>query len=141
MKVIYKVVTEINGKFFSAILDTSHGNLRREYSKKFWTIAPYYAGLHGYLIVGFEDLVSAEIWRELFVDCDCRLKIFKCHAVGVTNELPPLLSLYHTVFGYLKANDFHREKFFYNQRIFDSIGNWPPGTVMAEKIKLVKRIK
>ena len=112
---VYKVVSIENGKFCSAIAD---GAACVEYKPDKWAETPKWLAEKGYYLTAFRDLESARNF--VFGDTE----IWKAEAEGIIEELPPLLT-----FSKLRLRLFLREAF-----------DWPFGTIMCQRIKLIKRV-
>lgn len=97
---------------------------RVRYKKLGWNVAPKWLAQNGYHLVAFrtiedavkfgldEDLVSVDIWE--------------VELMGIIKKMPPKLDIHQICRGNKEAVPF---------------GDWPEGTIMAKKVKLIKKVK
>ena len=128
MKKYWKVVRNVGGKRYSCIVvainkKTVHC---REYPTGFFTQPAPSAAKRGYLLTCFNKKAAAlDFVKDLRGWCrdpGKQLEVWEADAIGVSKKLPRFADL--------------------NRNIFVEAGwGWPDHTVMAEKIKLVRRVK
>ena len=94
------------------------------YKKLGWNVAPKWLAEMGYHLLAFrtiedavkfgldEGLVSVDIWE--------------VELMGIIKKMPPKLDIGQICYGNKKAVPF---------------GDWPEGTIMAKKVKLIKKVK
>jgi hypothetical protein len=121
MKKYYKVVRESGKKLYSAVMERDwNGVLCREYKEGKWTFAPKLAMKRGYGLTCFDNVfiamngpVTGTVW-ECIIGEEIALKTMN-ELAGVNGKN---VGLYEA----------------------DNYG-WPTGTVMTDKIKLIRRVK
>ena len=113
----YKVVrgrTDRIGGLWSAVIFEKY--LRTKYVVGEWVKALEFAAARGYHLLAFDNRHAAEDFARDRTDA----QVWECEVQGVIRDLPP--SGVSNLFG-------GRQDFL-----------WPPNTIMAEKIKLTKRV-
>ena len=116
---VYKVVLPYRN---SLVSDLARGKARVRYPPGRWVKAPFWLRRKGYHLTAFRDLESALWWIKS--TCHFDEEIWEAEAKGIIIQLPPILHIYMLSKGIiLKVSD-----------------NWPEGTIMVKKLRLVKKI-
>ena len=127
--IFYKIVqSDINGRLYSCV---AKGKARIAYSTKYYSKSKKWLKEKGYGILVFQDEASAE---QFYVRSDSAWKIGKeiweCNVRGEIkqkwSELPTLLDYTSIPYGEFIKDIYHW---------------WPIGTVMADEVRLRRRIK
>ena len=101
-----------------------------EYSTDHFVEAPPYLAHHGYHLLCFTDYEHAF----KFFTSDSNQQIWLCETEDEINYLPSLISLY-VVVDPIRLDRYIRRGLSYRHHTF-----WPVGTLMAKRIKLIRRI-
>lgn len=133
MKIYYKVLHRTSSlpgrqKLWSATMrKVNNGDLCREYKPGRWTKPAKVALELGYGLTCFTDTDQA--FR--FIDCNLFLvpdaSVWECQ-IGRQLPLPSTFYFFTVTLEQIKANPSH-------------ISFWPPGTVMTDKIKLIREVQ
>lgn len=129
----YKIVKNVSGKLFSWNF-TRWGAVL--YVPSEWVEAPDLARKYGYHLTVFETLEDAKAWS---VDLPSYYEIWECEIIPAPQILPPLIDSSHSgaLVYYAKIMYKIRRKFRGNSP--EQLG-WPKGTLMARKVKLIRRV-
>jgi hypothetical protein len=115
MKKYYKVVKE---GLKSLVVD---GKAKVQYKIGEWVSAPEWAQKEGYHLLVFDSLEIAKLWKG-----NIQVFIFEVEIKNKIKKMPLSCSYCHVCCGEL---------------IPSGVVIWPPGTVMAKKVKLVRRVE
>lgn len=114
----YKVVQVGIHELTSAIVG---GRASVCYQPGHWVCAPFWLVSAGYHLTCFGSLEKALKFRN---DCLCE-EVWLCEARGLITDLPPMMIIYPLRHGDMTLKTY---------------SDWPPGTIMAEGIKLIRRV-
>lgn len=117
----YKVVNRVKGKLYSAII-SSKAKVKYESSK--WVTANKWSD-PGYGLLAFDTFNNAATFARLNTGIVLNLEVWCCHCEDVRtgSSVPPML--------YYSTN---------KDRLISLWRDWPSGTVMAHRIKLIKPV-
>ena len=121
----YKVVSLVHGVRGSVIMDPT-SIAYTKYSKLKFTKAPHICRKQGYHITVFETLESAKLFIYEFGCYDNRKnELWEVKCIGIRSKMPS-----HCMESFLSNNN----------QFQPTSSTWANGTIMARKVKLVKRI-
>lgn len=129
MKKYYKVVREHRGKLYSSVIKKRvNGVLCRSYGIGNWTHPTKRAIERGYGLLCFDDFINAvDFASNANSYLDGKMMVFECK-IGMKMKK----SIRWVILSSLNSRVLRKNNWG---------GNWPTGTVMTDKIKLIKRIK
>jgi len=122
---VYKVLKRSRDKLYSFIVYDKAGV---EYKPGIWIKAPEWLAKEGYHITAFKNLQLAENFCEA-IDIlwpGAQYELWEAEAENIIEQLPPIMHISKIANGLFIP--WHRN-------------GWPFGTVMAERIKLVRLLK
>jgi len=124
--IVYKVLRKGNWSAWAS------GKAIIRYKVGEWRSAPLWLGKLGYHIFAFDNLYDARrfarsigVKAKSYFELSRSRRIYEAEAEGVITELLPMLDMSRLETG----------------MAYEEGGFYPPGTVMCEKIKLLKKVK
>ena len=132
---VYKVVKRREGRLFSAVVE---GRAEVEYKKGVWTTPPRWLEEKGYLLTAFRSLEQA-------------IKFYHVNQFSLFKRLgqsppPGSLEIWEAEVGEgeWKVVQLPQLDFFLLGKgkisIWGEENEWPPGTIMAKRIRLLKKV-
>jgi len=118
-RIVYKIVVRYKDWLDSAIVKNK-ANV--SYSPGKWVEAPLWLQKKGYHLTAFKDFKSAIEW--LFTLNIPSAELWEAEASEIITQLPPMLQVSSLEEGIIK----------------EVVGSWPKGTVMAKKLRLIRKL-
>ena len=130
----YKIVKNVNGKLFSWNFE-GWGTV--QYIPGKWVEAPELAQKYGYHLTVFEIFEDAEAW--VIRAESSSLEIWECEIILAKRIMPPIYWAIgsSSLVEFAKENNKSKQYFYGNS---PEQLDWPKGTLMAKKVKLIRKV-
>jgi len=121
---VFKVVKPIEGDLYHSCVARVWAGV--DYRPGEWAEPPEWLDRRGYFLTAFSELEDAERFLLEVAPWNFpRPQVWEAEVDGVRKMLPPIL-----------VGDLLEER----QDVFDCFSKWPKGTIMARRIKLIRRV-